>query len=103
MSETPDLGRIVNMIMENPALVEQISAMARAGAGESSEHTEEIIEPPSAQVSAGAKEGAPHSEKRVHRARLASAIKPYLSPERAKAIDTMLGIADIIEMTGGRS
>ena len=101
MAETPDLGSIVNMIMSNPELVSKIAGMAK-----NMEKPSESEPEPSEAKPALAEEHTPVStseERRLHRARLASAMKPYLSKERAQAIDTMLGIADILELTRGRS
>ena len=100
MPETPDLSRIVNMIMENPALIKQISDMAR---GEDGTPT---VADAADEAKAEAVSAAPipdvREERRIHRSRLASAMKPYLSEGRRQALDTMLGIADILDMTRGR-
>ena len=99
MADTPDLARIVNMIMENPSLVAEISAMAKsASEGESTESKEPKAESPTptaSEVSA--------TSKSANRARLLGAMKPYLSKERAQAIDTMIGIAEILEISRRRS
>lgn len=96
-----DLSKIVNLIMENPALIEQIKQL-----GASSETANEapaqktIPEPP--EESGGTQEGlATYQEKpqgNSKRRELLYAIKPYLSNERGKAIETILSIADIIDM-----
>ena len=98
MANTPDISTVVNMILENPELVAKISAMAK---GEQS--TQETEPKDEASTSASAPPSPDLlNEKRIHRAKLASAMKPYLSKERAQAIDTMMSIADILEMTRGR-
>ena len=99
MADAPDLSTVVNMIMENPELVAKIAAMAKG-----KDETPEISEPAteaSAPVSIAAESGG--NDRRIHRARLASAMKPYLSPERAQAIDTMMSIADILELSRRKS
>ena len=98
MADTPDISSIVNMILDNPDLVARISAMAK---GESApeapiESAEKIEAAPASAVTESM------TDKRIHRAKLASAMKPYLSKERAQAIDTMMSIADILELTRGR-
>lgn len=99
MQDAPDIGSIVNMIMGNPELVEKISAMARgARAEESAPQQLEASSTPRE-----ARESPATDERRLHRARLAGAMKPYLSKERQQAIDAMLSIADILELTRGRS
>lgn len=99
MADTPDIGSIVSMIMNNPELVAQISAMAK---GEAAAESAAESSGEAATEVTGAPVTSMASEKRIHRARLASAMKPYLSKERAQAIDTMMSIADILEMTRGR-
>ena len=98
MADMPDLSRIVGMIMENPGLVNEIAAMAK-----NAEAAPEAPEEPKPQAAPTPRAEGTESERRVHRSRLASAMKPYLSKERARAIDTMMSIADILDMTRGRS
>ena len=99
MADTPDLARIVNMIMENPSLVAEISAMAK-GASESGSTSEKETkrENPAPAVSE-----VVGSSKSTNRARLLGAMKPYLSKERAQAIDTMISIAEILEISRRRT
>ena len=101
--ENLDISRVVGIIMQNPQLIEQIAGLARgqsSGKGdltaEESKETEnkEIAEPKkAAEVSV-----PPKSSERVNRAQLLGALKPYVSSERAKAIDSMISIADILDM-----
>lgn len=100
MSDT-DLSRIVGLIMENPKLIEEIKAL---GAKDSKEDEKDAAESeaaviasdtkPTAEVSAVETENAG----RVKRRELLSALKPYVSENRAKAIDSIMSIADIIDM-----
>lgn len=103
MSEgsSPDLSRIINIIMENPRLIEEISALAKASdeGGSAS-----VSEPPREEVRAEPV-AAQKSEPRVgtgRRGELLGALKPYLSPERAKAIDSMMTIAGILDAMKAR-
>ena len=98
MADTPDISSVVNMILENPDLVAKISAIAK-GEGTPKEAAEDVSEAAAATPTAKTEIA---NERRIHRAKLASAMKPYLSKERAQAIDTMLSIADILELTRGR-
>lgn len=91
-----DLSKIVNLIMENPSLVEQISNLAK-GSEDKPPAEETIAESP---VTAELKEQNP---RKLHRSQLIGAMKPYLSPERRKAVETMLSIMDILDITGGRA
>ena len=104
--ENLDLSKVVGLIMENPALIEQISSLARKSAV--SQTSEENLEIP--------EETAPQKAEEVHaeptyaraeigqsnRTRLLCALKPYVSKERAKAIDSMISIADILDVMKGR-
>ena len=91
---TPDISRIISVIMENPELVEQISALA-------AEKKEE--DPPSAppeEEKADTVSASPQiTATPIHsrREQLLSALKPYLSNERQKAIDSMMTFADILD------
>jgi hypothetical protein len=98
MADTPDLSRIVNMIMENPSLVAQISAMAN-GASENEQKEDKEV---TSEASAPATPTAGGASKSTNRARLLGAMKPYLSKERGQAIDTMISIAEILELSRRR-
>lgn len=89
--KTPDISRIVSVLMENPELIEQISALVNEKPEETSQET---VEEPKAEVEASA---VPVSEDlRGRREHLLSALKPYLSDERQRAIDSMMTFADIL-------
>ena len=101
MSATPDLSKIVQLIMENPDLVDSISRLAQSdGATE-----EKAVEAPAPTPVEPVKERvqAPQTNsdaqgKKERRTRLLSALKPYMSGERARAIDSMLSIADVLDV-----
>ena len=105
MKETPDIGRIIQLIMENPSLVEEISRLASSdsentaseAAAQTSptsvEMTEAPTPPPTVRTEAPA---------RAKRAQLLGALKPYVSAERAKAIDSMISVAEILDMMKAR-
>ena len=99
MSEMPDLGKIVSLIMENPELISKIQGLANGG-GDNNTPT-----PPADVQAEVAKEASTPIEvqgssfgAREKRNRLLGAMKPYLSSERAKAIDSMMSVADILDM-----
>ena len=97
MSDTPDLSRIVNLIMENPSLIAEISALAKGNA-ENSENTDDAPKP---QIEAAASVpifDAPILSKNEKRHKLLSAMKPYLKDERSRAIDSILSVAEILDM-----
>lgn len=85
---TPDLSRIISVIMENPSLIEEISALAskKDGSDEKAEEAEATVstERPTADLNS-------------RREQLLSALKPYLSSERQKAIDSMMTFAEILD------
>ena len=103
MADT-DLSRIVGLIMENPRLIEEIKSIAN---GEKSE--QEAQAPPEADDALKAEptveaakileESLP--QKRGHKAKrgeLLRALKPYVSSERSKAIESMISITEILDM-----
>ena len=95
MADTHDLTKIVGLIMEHPEIVGQISALlSPEGASEAAKDTAEVNATPTVT--------APKSERKSDRARLLGAMKPYLSESRARAVDTMITVAEILEsMKGG--
>ncbi|MBR2930626.1 MAG: hypothetical protein IKC32_05290 [Clostridia bacterium] len=98
--KTPDLSRIVNLIMENPKLIEEISALAKSEEQKSSE-PEEQTENTATSVEP-TYESSNSRSSRERRAQLLSALKPYLSGERQKAIDSMMTFADVFDAMRGR-
>ena len=98
-----DLSRIVNLIMENPSLVSQIKALADKPTESVDtditdtdeavgENTEEVAQLTQKTVSTPTP--VPHSRRKD----LLVALKPYLSEQRGKAMETMMSIVDIIDM-----
>ena len=105
MAET-SLSKIVGLIMENPDLVERIREIAE----QSGEPTEEKSE----ETDASPSENEPRDEKIIshayeespkkhtsRRADLIRAVKPYLRPERQRAIETVLTVFELIDATRG--
>ena len=94
MAETPDLSKIVNLIMENPALIEQISSLARSSG-------EEVDTEAVAVETEGTAEAAPVAalpKRSARRHELIGAMKPYLSEKRSKTVDSVMAIADILDL-----
>lgn len=97
-----DIGRVVGLIMENPQLIEQISALSKGQV----DRKEEVVTEPVSIEEKTIEESTPttaqptynQNHDRVNRAHLLGALKPYVSKERAKAIDSMISIADILDM-----
>ena len=105
-----DIGRVIGMIMENPELVAQIAAMAKSSPTPSPSDanvTEEVKvqkeEVPTVSPATIPADTYPQqSTAKFNRTQLLGALKPYVSEERAKAIDSMLTIADILDMMKAR-
>ncbi len=101
MSGNPDLSRLVQTIMENPELVESISKlMANDEKPSDQTPTEAEVKLPEPTVSKPTDVPTvtePYG-KRERRTRLLSALKPYMSGERARAIDSMLSIVDVLDI-----
>lgn len=95
--ESLDIGRVVGLIMENPQIIEQISALVNKKEEEPKEEPSEAKEVSQVISPSGDTYSAP-SLSRSNRAHLLGALKPYVSEERAKAIDSMISIADILDM-----
>lgn len=99
-NESLDLSKVVNLIMENPKLIEGISALAKGDKNIPREATESSAPEESYEekVALKPKDVAYAGERpqRNRRNELLFAMKPYLSKERARAIDSVLTIVDIL-------
>ena len=102
-AKAPDLSRIVGLIMENPRLIEEISSlMKKDGDAEEKPITHEAELP---EITGNAAEDSPSgdtAERAQRRSRLLGALKPYLSKERARAIDSMISISEMIDLMKAR-
>ncbi len=116
-NETPDLSGIVNLILSNPKLIEEIREMANRK-NDASDMTTAAPQTPDTPLAERAAESTDDSAEkgddgasestavfaagakahRESRARLFSALKPYLSEERRRAVDSMQQIADLIDV-----
>ena len=93
-SRTPDISKIISIIMENPDILERISSLARGTEAEAAAPTEADTERPASAISAP----TVASESKNRRSQLLYAIKPYVRQSRREAIDTVIAIADIVDM-----
>lgn len=103
-----DLSKIVNLIMENPKLIEEIKNLASQKSGTAEETvSENVPDTPDTQseesesVTASTYKSA-NEQTRERRNGLLAALKPYLSEKRSQAIDSMMSIADIIDVVRSR-
>lgn len=102
-----DLSRIVGLIMENPTLIEEIRSLTQSKE-KKDEAPEEITDAPelgraSEEIAAPVRETQREAIKRVspegaRRRELLCALKPYVSEGRSKAIDSIISIAEILEV-----
>lgn len=106
--ENLDLSKVIGLIMENPALIEQISNLAKHKTGDDNQTEQAVAVAEEAPIEKESEEPkaeptyAPIINQRNNRAQLLGALKPYVSKERAKAIDSMISIADILDMMKAR-
>ena len=103
--ESLDLGKVVSLIMENPALIEQISALAKQSTPQTEEkqdNQERITDQAASQDDVLKPTYSPLQGSKSTRSQLLGALKPYLSQQRAKAIDSMISIVEIMDMMKGR-
>ena len=110
MSDMPDLSKIVGLIMENPELISQIKNLASEKTDSESTLSEKtsISEPSAAKSEKSSAEspekasGTPAPPEAVNlkkrRRELLTALKPYVTEERSRAIDTMLSVIDVIDV-----
>ena len=98
----PDISKIISVIMENPALIAEIKDMMAKSEAENeieAENQKATSEPAKREaIDTAAEESSNAYEKRnsSKRADLLRAIRPYVSKERGKAIESMISIADVI-------
>lgn len=116
-NETPDLSRIVNLILSNPKLIEEIQTMVKqqddTGSEEPVGATEDLSASRESEAPAAPADPPPQAERpedvsvtasaevklhRETRAHLLRALKPYLSDSRRRAVDSMLQIADLVDV-----
>lgn len=92
-----ELGKIVNMIMDNPELVEQIRALGSEKPKSEDEVPRADPEPLQIESSAEKTEAVSFVSHRTKRNELLRAIKPFLKEKRQKSLETMITIADVLE------
>ena len=114
MANTPDLSKIVEVIMQNPELITTISSLitsssestqnqsddetAKTSEAPETEAVASPITPPSRPIAVATDPQGARSPRRE----LLGALKPYLSDSRRAAIDSMISISDVLSMMKGR-
>ena len=97
MSDTPDLSKIVGLIMQNPSLISEIQSLVQKGDNADTPEVKDEVKEVKEEEPTIAKPASTRESRNERRARLLSAMKPYLKDERARSIDTMLMIADMLD------
>lgn len=102
MDNSMDLSSVVSLIMKHPELIEQIAALAKSegGAGGAPVEVPVMTEPvPEISRSEGERDnGGMHEvSKSENRKRLFSAIRPFLSDERAKTLSSVEAVVSILD------
>ena len=104
MDGNQDISKIIGIIMENPDIIEKIKALAdENAAGKTTEASADTL--PTVKEERGGEgeqrdtDSTYGKRNAKHRRReLLSALKPYVKSERAKAIDTMLSVIDVLDV-----
>ena len=101
MAEMPDVQKVINVIMENPALISEISELMSKKEESRTEKPviEEAREEPPVEASVSEPSFVGESGRRN---KLLYAMKPYLSKERQRAMDTVIGVLDVLHTVRGR-
>lgn len=117
-----DMSKIIGIIMENPDLISKIRSLADNSeentnqvsaspeAADDKSYNADTEPPPSAENKAEAADsvstvGSAKDNsllKRKKRNELLCALKPYVSSQRASAIDTILSVVDVFEILKAR-
>ncbi len=95
MADT-DISRVISLIMENPKLIEEIKGLADKDGGAQETVTSEPPAEVTKEIEAHTFEQAPRPRRR--RQDLLEALKPYISDERRKAVESFVTIAEILDM-----
>ena len=97
-----DLSKVISVIMENPTLIEEIrKTLTKAEINEEKGDTvppvsEKAAENESVADSEITSRAAYGQKGKSKRNDLLRAMRPYLSPERGRAIESMISVADIL-------
>ena len=105
MADGNDLGKIVSLIMENPRLIEEISNLGKRSDEQSEQKESERASANTTGDAQSFDQKSTSQEKKPggkNRSQLLGALKPYVSEERAQAIDSMLSIVEILDAMKGR-
>ena len=91
MDNGNDLSKIIELIMKNPDIIEKIKDL---------KNESDAINHKSTETATNAN-GIHTQQNSSRRCALLSALKPYLSPKRGKAIETMLSAIEVMDLIKG--
>lgn len=95
MENNLDLSSVVSLIMQNPEIIAKIAALAKQNPPQSTPSAPE--EAAQAAAEEASEEDGSIEMKRKNRERLFSALRPYLSSERAKTLSSVEAMVAIID------
>ena len=95
MDNGTDVSKIVELIMQNPDIIDRIKALKNESEAGGKVDTTENPKP-AADTSVLHKKRCPSK-----RSALLCALKPYLSEKRGKAIDTILSVIEVLDLIKG--
>ena len=100
--QSPDLSRIVSLIMQNPELIRQIEDLAKQDKENEIPENERALPPTQKEEMESVPTAALplQNAKREKRTRLLSALRPYVSEKRSKTLDTLIGAMDLFDIIG---
>jgi hypothetical protein len=109
MDNAPNISDVINVIMQNPEMLGMIKNLVSGNQQEKTEEASVVGENSDLAPETASEEAAPTAilpsegisapdQKSERRRQLLSALKPYLSPTRARAIDSMLGFTEIFDV-----
>ena len=98
-----ELGRIINLIMENPTLINEIKRLGDVDKTPSEIDLTDTKGETAVSETPPEKENIPIPKRTENRRReLLSALSPYISENRKKAIESFMTIADILDLMRGK-
>ena len=107
MGENQDISKIIGIIMENPDIIARIRSLADSENEKSAAAVAEYVGPEQQSAVNDVKKDTEPSHNRAQSKKrqreLLTALKPYVKNERAKAIDTMLSVIDVITTIKGQN
>ena len=96
MADT-DISRVISLIMENPKLIDEIKGLVeKDGAVEKAPETKAVEQTKMIDDVPATSSDTVRPKKR--RQDLLAALKPYISDERRKAVESFVTIAEILEV-----